>query len=325
MSQTLEETMEDLEMQLMQNQLDSLRISIENLANSLGRVPADTIARSCLAILKSMISLSYCGMIVYINRSHEVVIQHKLEEIQKFQALTCSFADDGKDDRRGSHDRKENLLHLASSIMPATWYFHSYNPSDLFLKQAENIRAICLDELRNHYGNSLMVSSDDDEMSSDVDAPFKRWMEKEDAKFEKHFRLPVIDDVVSVTLRTYKDCRDLKSPSPEGMAIHALCPLGNGEEWSVREVEISSEPSSYPRGTTIEAITMTRNQLAEHYGVRVEYKKEVPATHPSLRNLDLDFDKEIPEEYGIVIAWRFVGSEAWRDRYGHIIPQDPFL
>ncbi|KAF5673716.1 hypothetical protein FCIRC_7979 [Fusarium circinatum] len=55
---------------------------------------------------------------------------------------------------------------------------------------------------------------------------------------------------------------------------------------------------------------MTRNQLAEHYGVGVEYKKEVPATHPSLLHLDLDFDKEIPKEYGIVITWRTPFSEA---------------
>ncbi|KAF5568074.1 hypothetical protein FPHYL_3009 [Fusarium phyllophilum] len=321
MSQTSEETMRELQKQLMQNQLDSLRISMENLANSFDHVPAAIIARSCLAILKSMISLSYCSLMVFIDRYHESSLRSQLERIQKFQELTRSFADDEKDDHPDyNQGRKAGLLLYAESIMPVSWYLLKCNPSDLFIAQAETIRACCLDELKHHYGNSLMNSSDDD----DINAPYARLMEKVEAEMKKRFRLPVTDNVVSVALRTYKDCRDLEFPVPQGLALHALSPLGSGEEWSVQEVEISSDPSSYPRETTIEAITMTREQLGAHYN-GAEFKREVPTTHPTLDNLDIDFDKEIPDEYGILVAWRFVGSEAWMDRYGHLVPQDPLL
>ncbi|KAF5681423.1 hypothetical protein FDENT_8194 [Fusarium denticulatum] len=265
MSQISEEAMQELKKQLMQSQLDSLRISMENLAHSFDRVPAAIIAR----------------------------LRNKLEKIQEFQELTRSFADDEKDDLPDmKQDRKASLLLYAESVMP----------------------------LKHHYGNSLMISSDDD----DIEAPYDRMLEKMEAFRIKGLRVPVTDDVVSVALRTYKDCRDLEFPVPQGLALHALSPLDTGEEWSVQEVEISSEPDSYPDGTTIEAITITREQLRTHYRA-AEFKKEVPATHPTLDNLDLDFDKEISYEYGIVVAWRFVGSEAWKDRYGHLVPQDPLL
>ncbi|KAF5712494.1 hypothetical protein FMUND_8440 [Fusarium mundagurra] len=320
MSQISEETMHGLKKQLMQSQLDSLRISMENLAHSFDRVPAAIIARSCLAILKSMISLSYCSVMLFIDKYDESELRSRFEEIQKFQELTRSFADEKDDHPDFNQDRKTSLLLYAESVMPVPWYILNHDPSGLFIKQAETIRTCCLDELKHHYGNSLMVSSADD----DINAPYARMMESIEALANKRFRVPVTDDVVSVALRTYKDCRDLEFPVPQGLALHAMSPLGTGEDWSVQEVEISSEPNSYPPGTTIEAITMSRGQLRAHYN-GAEFKREVPATHPTLDNLDLDFDKEIPDEYGIVVAWRFVGSEAWMDRYGHPVPQDPLL
>ncbi|PNP79280.1 hypothetical protein FNYG_07356 [Fusarium nygamai] len=321
MSQISEETMHELKKQLMQSQLDSLRISMENLAHSFDRVPAAIIARSCLAILKSMISLSYCSVMLFIDKYNESSLQSQFEEIQEFQELTRSFADDEKDDHPDfNQDRKDSLLLYAESVMPVSWYLRNHDPSGLFIEQAKTIRTCCLDELKHHYGNSLMNSSDDD----DINASYDRMLEEIEALRKKRLRVPVTDEVVSVALRTYKDCRDLEFPGPQGLALHALSPSDAGEEWSVQEVEISSEPNSYPCGATIEAITITREQLRAHYK-GAEFKKEVPATHPTLDNLDLDFDKEIPDGYGIVVAWRFVGSEAWMDRYGHLVPQDPLL
>ncbi|KAF5600658.1 hypothetical protein FPANT_2196 [Fusarium pseudoanthophilum] len=322
MSQISKETMHELKKQLMQSQLDSLRISMENLAHSFDRVPAAIIARSCLAILKSMISLSYSSFMLFIDKHSGSFLRYQFEEIQQFQELTRSFTDDEKDDDpEFIQDRKDSLLLLASSVMPVSWYLCTRNdPSGLFIMQAKSIRMFCLDELKQHYGNSLMISS----YTDDIDAPYDRMLEEMEASRKKRLRVPVTNDVVSVALRTYKDCRDLELPVPEGLALHALSPLDTGEEWSVQEIEISSGPNSYPDGTTIEAITITRQQLRAHYK-GAEFKKEVPATHPTLDNLDLDFDKEISCEYGIVVAWRFVGSEAWMDRYGHLVPQDPLL
>jgi hypothetical protein len=322
MSQISEEAMHELKKQLMQSQLDSLRISMENLAHSFDRVPAAIIARSCLAILKSMISLSYSSVMVFIDKYDESKLRHKFEKIQEFQELTRSFADDEKDDQPDfNQDRKDSLLLYAASVMPVSWYIRNHNDaSGLFIEQATTIRMCCLDELKHHYGNSLMNSSNDD----DIDAPYDRMLEEMKAFRKKRLRVPVTDDVVSVALRTYKDCRDLDLPVPQGLAIHALSPLGTGEEWSVHEVDISSGPDSYPDGTTIETITITREQLRAHYK-GAEFKKEVPATHPTLDNLDLDFDKEICSGCRIVVAWRFVGSDAWMDRYGHLVPQDPLL
>ncbi|KAG9495488.1 hypothetical protein J7337_013737 [Fusarium musae] len=202
LSQTPEETMHELKKQLMQSQLDSLRISMENLAHSFDRVPAAIIARSCLAILKSMISLSY--------------------------------SNDEKDDQPDfNQDRKDSLLLYAASVMPVSWYLRTHNdPSGLFIDQAKTIRMCCLDELKHQYGNSLMESSDDD----DIEAPYDRMLEEMEAWRKKRLRVPVTDDVVSVALRTYKDCRDLELPVPQGLAIYALSPLDTGEEWSVQEV-----------------------------------------------------------------------------------------
>ncbi|KAF5596681.1 hypothetical protein FPCIR_3891 [Fusarium pseudocircinatum] len=258
MSQISEETMHELKKQLMQSQLDSLRISMESLAHSFDRIPAAIIARSCLAILKSMVSLSYCSVMLFSDKYDEYRLRYRLEKIQEFQELTRSFADEEKDELSDlKHDRKDSLLLYAESVMPASWYLRNNDHWRLFIEQAKTIRVCCLDELKHHYVDSLMISSDDD----DIEAPYDRMLEKTEAHRIKRLRVPVTDDVVSVALRTYQDCRDLDFPVPQGLALHALSPMDTGEEWSVQEVGISSEPDSYPDGTTIEAITITREQL----------------------------------------------------------------
>ncbi|KAF4495264.1 hypothetical protein FAGAP_8593 [Fusarium agapanthi] len=353
MSQTLEESMQQLKKQLIQNQLDSLYISIANLVESIGSVPADIISRSCLAIMKSLSSLAYGCVMESIGRYDESELQHRCEEIR---ALTCPFSDDDKDDskndlkamrtfhnphlkdqlRNEPPDVKANsLLEILEEryVMTVELCLTPYEYSDVFVEQARFIRASLVEELKYHWQSPSAISSEGDDvlfatlplLAQPLNAHYERWIKKQVADHERYLRLPVNDDVVLVTLHTYKSCRNLEIPSPQGLTLHALSSLGPGEQWQVQEVEISSGPSSYGPRTTIETITMTRAELQAYYEGAEYLKKEVPATHPSLGILDLDFDKEIPQEYGIVIAWRFVGGEAWMDRYGHLIPQDSFL
>ncbi|SCV50060.1 uncharacterized protein FFB14_11248 [Fusarium fujikuroi] len=351
MPQTSEETMEQLKKQLIQNQLDSLHISIENLAKSIAHVPADIIARSCLAIMKSMSSLAYGCVMESINRYDESRLQQVCEEIQ---ALTCSFAEDDEDGRNDLEamqlldkphlkdelrdnppDVKVNALLCIpekGNAMTVEFCRPPYDYAEIFIEQAKWIRASFIEELKHHYRSPPAISSEDEDVFSatlpllaqPINAHYENWIKKQVADHEQYLRLPVQDDVACVAIRTYKDCRDFEFPCPPGLALHALSSSGTGEGWRVQEVEISSELSSYPRGATMEIITMTREQLHDHYH-GAEYKKTVPETHPALSNLGVNFDKEISEEYGIVIAWRFVGSEAWMDRYGHLVPQDPLL
>ncbi|KAF5649705.1 hypothetical protein F52700_602 [Fusarium sp. NRRL 52700] len=348
----LEGNMGQLKKQLIQNQLDSLHLSIENLAKSISHVPADVIARSCSIIMKSMSSLAYtCVMERFDQYDDEYELQQLFEEIQ---ALTCPLSDDDTDDIRNGlkamrlfenpHKKEQlrnetpekkakTLLSILENAMTVELCLPPYNYVTIFIAQAEWIRASFFEELKQHWQSPSAISSEDDDLRSGslpllaqpLNARYEKWIKRQVAEHEQHLRLPVNDDVVFVTLQTYKSCRNLEFPSPQGLALHALSRLGTGEEWRVREVEISSRSNSYGPGTTIEAITMTRAELQAHYDGAEHLKKEVPATHPSLGNLDLDFDKEISQEYGVVIAWRFAGNEAWMDRYGHLVPQDSLL
>lgn len=67
---------------------------------------------------------------------------------------------------------------------------------------------------------------------------------------------------------------------------------------------------------------MTRDQLREdHEFGGAAFKKEIPEIEPRLEKLDIDFDKVVNSQYGMVIAWKYVGGDEWYDRYGHVVPE----
>ncbi|CVL07597.1 uncharacterized protein FMAN_14476 [Fusarium mangiferae] len=275
MPHSSEEDMEHLKKQLIQNQLDSLHISIENLAKGIGHVPADIIARSCLAIMKSMSSLAYGCVMENIDRYDESRLQQVCEEIQ---ALTCSFAEDDEDGRNDPEamqlfdkphlkdelrdeppDVKVNtLLSILEKGNAMTVEFRGppYDYAVIFIAQAKWILASFIEELKYHYRSPPAISSEDDDVFSatlpllaqPINAHYERWIKKQVADHEQYLRLPVQDDVACVALRTYKDCQVLVFPCPQGLALHALSPSGTEAGWRVQQAEIPSELSSPPWG-----------------------------------------------------------------------------
>ncbi|KAG7003484.1 hypothetical protein FocnCong_v000311 [Fusarium oxysporum f. sp. conglutinans] len=97
-----------------------------------------------------------------------------------------------------------------------------------------------------------------------------------------------------------------------------------GDWWFAQPVNPSAKkPSSRRPMPNLEVIAITRNQLRDdHEFVGDAFNKEVPEVQPSLKKLDIDFEKTIGSQFGIVVAWRFVGGDVWMGRYGHIVPKN---
>jgi hypothetical protein len=147
------------------------------------------------------------------------------------------------------------------------------------------------------------------------------WIQHQVDSHVRYLRLPVTDDVASVAVQEYDDYCDLESPFPQGMSLLALSPAE--DRWFVQPVNPSAEKTPSRRPVhVIEVITITRQQLRSDYEfVGDAFKKEVPVIHPSLTKFNIDLEKIIPPEFGIIVAWKFVGGNAWMDRYGHIVPK----
>ncbi|KAF4946247.1 hypothetical protein FGADI_11324 [Fusarium gaditjirri] len=148
MAGTLEETVEQIKKQLIQEQLDSLGFSMENLACHLAHYPAEIIAGSCLAILKSISSLAYSCLVETIDRYDRSELQQRREDIQ---ALTGYFTYDEIDDLHiDCRDREGALFDLANDIPRTERCFLPDDPSGMFIELAKALRVLFADELKYH-------------------------------------------------------------------------------------------------------------------------------------------------------------------------------
>ncbi|KAF9765932.1 hypothetical protein IL306_001711, partial [Fusarium sp. DS 682] len=301
--------LEPVKKQAIQDHLDSLRIRLKDFAKNLTHLPPDLLS-------------SYCP-------------KEQWEE------------------------RQDSLMDLKNDIPLSEWCFLPYDAHDLFMELAKKFKALVVDALKCHVQLFRAVIMEDDPAQSEQsitlghshegsvtgvpekvsgetsvysqeaiqhvrdsfrEAEIKVWTEKQIDAYDRYLQLPVTDDVVSFALVEYKACRCLRCPLPPGLSLYALSLNTDTNSWWVEQVNPAAPEDTCP-SVRIEVITITRHML-RIYCKGAPLKKEVPTTHPSLANLNLDFEDFTLPESEIVVAWKFFGSDAWMDRYGHLVPEE---
>ncbi|KAF5626890.1 uncharacterized protein FTJAE_9396 [Fusarium tjaetaba] len=159
------------------------------------------------------------------------------------------------------------------------------------------------------------------DLAVNFDDPSSRWAKQQIDAYQSYLKLPVTDKVASGAVEEYDDCVSIKMPCPPGMSCLLL--TRSGDSWFPHPVDPSAKKSgSWGNVPNLEVLTMTREQLREDHEFGGDaFKKEIPEVEPRLEKLDIEFDKVVTSQYGIVVAWRYVGGDEWFDRYGHVVPE----
>ncbi|KAF5574347.1 hypothetical protein FPANT_11813 [Fusarium pseudoanthophilum] len=171
------------------------------------------------------------------------------------------------------------------------------------------------------------------EMSGDEESNehhFKAWAEKQLKEHEKHLQRPVTPHVIADALHHYQNAQYDRSALPLGLQLYRLCPIEGGSGYWPKEAVIPDlatgrdSDSGFADGD-IEVLTTTSGRLRDvNWDLGPVLAKDVPAPHPLLPEwmgaVQRHANEEL-KEFGLVVAWRYHGSEAWMDRYGHLIPQ----
>ncbi|KAF6513652.1 hypothetical protein HZS61_006977 [Fusarium oxysporum f. sp. conglutinans] len=288
----------------MRGRLHSLRIRLIDLANNLANLTTEQLGIHCGAIVEDLRSFSYDCMVEGRDRLDEAQFQWRVREIGEL--MDFSVDEELKNIERDEHHkprmtrekRRAILMDLRIDIPVTELCFVPYDAYDFFMNLGKNLKDLVVDELRHRAHDYAMARL-------------------QSAKEEQ-----VTDDVASAAVEEYDDGVELQSPCPPGMGLLVLTRAGDW--WFAQPVNPSAKkPSSRRPMPNLEVIAITRNQLRDdHEFVGDAFNKEVPEVQPSLKKLDIDFEKTIGSQFGIVVAWRFVGGDVWMGRYGHIVPKN---
>ncbi|KAF5704152.1 hypothetical protein FMUND_12695 [Fusarium mundagurra] len=135
---------------------------------------------------------------------------------------------------------------------------------------------------------------------------------------------------MSDVLPYYQDVQYGRSALPLGLQLYRLCPVGGGagywpQESVIPDVALGRDPHSAFAKGDIEALTTTRGRLRDvNWASGPVLAKEVPTPHPLLPDWMDKIQDPLAEElseFGLMVAWRYHGTEAWMDRYSHLVPE----
>ncbi|KAF5535418.1 hypothetical protein FNAPI_12061 [Fusarium napiforme] len=193
--------------------------------------------------------------------------------------------------------------------------------------------AAAMPSVESSFGSGASFVSIATEMSGDEESKeqqFKAWAKTQDTEHEKHLQRPVTPHVIADALHHIHTAQYKRSALPLGLQLYRLCPVEGGsgywpEEAVIPDLATGRDSDSGFADGDIEVLTTTRDRLRDvNWASGPVLVKDVPAPHPLLPDWMGAIKKHANEEhkeFGLVVAWRYHGSEAWMDRYGHLVPQ----
>ncbi|RKL32605.1 hypothetical protein BFJ72_g10548 [Fusarium proliferatum] len=345
----MEKKLREIKMEIMQDRLDSLEFRLEELANSFAQLNTKQLSKECINCMQTIRNLASDILIAntdqylaYFNRAEFIeyaqesrqAMQFKVDENNTIQRI---YREAGHHRQMTEEERHDRFLSLKTGVPPAKICFPPYDAHALFVNLAINLENLTIRELEYHdqpyvpddaaisqppppyesqgrglhhrgnshpmaaemprvedsFGSGASFESIATDMSGDEESKevyFKAWTQIQLAAYDKYLQLPVTPHVISDVY-----------PDPEG-----------------------DQTSSFKEGD-IEILTTTRDRLRDdNWDSGAVLEMEVPAPDPLLPDCMLAMGRLKPQElgdFGIIVAWRYYGTEPWMDRYGHLIPE----
>ncbi|RKK09899.1 hypothetical protein BFJ65_g15204 [Fusarium oxysporum f. sp. cepae] len=303
----MEQDWEEAKHRAMQGRLHSLRIRLIDLANNLANLTTEQLGIHCGAIVEDLRSFSYDCMVEGRDRLDEAQFQWRVGEIGEL--MDFSVDEELKNIERDEHHkprmtrekRRAMLMDLRIDIPFTELCFVPCDAYDFFMNLGENLKDLVFDELRhrahNHHAMARLQSAKEEQGVSERPLP------------QRHLHEESINNNV------------LEQGSRE-LAIRDnvyRC------HWAANQIDAYQRYLQLPVTDDVASAAVEEYDDClrdDHEFVGDAFKKEIPEVQPSLKELDIDFEKTIGSQFGIVVAWRFVGGDVWMDRYGHIVPKN---
>ncbi|KAF4343963.1 hypothetical protein FBEOM_2070 [Fusarium beomiforme] len=345
---------------LIQDRLDSLNLRLEELGKDVTNLSTDRFSKQCISCMKDIRSLAYGCLIENIDRFDRSEYDNRMKEtlrvmrfdVNKNNGIELDSHPRVSQPLMAIGERIKGFMALKFALPPAKLCLTPYNAHDIFEELATNLKSLAIEELkcreydliktsapRDHdsssnnqlgpplapgssFGRPVVDTTPEEEASKKA---MELWVEKQNDMYQTFLQLPVTSHIVSVSLSHYEDTKVHKYPLPSGLTLLRLHYDNGVGEWCYSSVIPGNEENSafpFKKGD-VEVLTATRNKLRQEnliWGMALE--KQVPEPHPLLLQLELHFDSIIPEEFGVVVAWRYYGSKQWMDRYGHLVSED---
>ncbi|SCV39944.1 uncharacterized protein FFB14_07346 [Fusarium fujikuroi] len=187
--------------------------------------------------------------------------------------------------------------------------------------------------VEDSFGSGTSFESIATDISGDKESKeeyFKAWAKIQLAAYDKYLQLPVTPHVISDVLSHYENAQVSRWALPLGLQLYRLFSV-EGRPGCVAYKSAIPDPdpegdqtSSFTEGD-IETLTTTLDRLRDdNWDSGAVLEMDVPALHPLLPDCMLAMERLKPQElgeFGIIVAWRYYGTEPWMDRYGHLIPE----
>ncbi|KAF4443758.1 hypothetical protein F53441_11361 [Fusarium austroafricanum] len=297
---------------IVQDRLDSLKLRLEELGKSFTNLPTDQLSKHSISCMKDIRSLAYECLNENIDRLD------RADNHQRDDDPQCTI-----ERRRGA------FMGLKFKLPPTRLCLWPYNAHAIFEDLAFHFKNCVIGELKYRENNpdscskapAMLITYRPIFNSVSYEKESKEAIEFytscENDAYQEYLRLPVTCHVASVALSHYADIKFDGLPLPSGLALQRLRRDESTRGWHSTPA-IPGSDFTFRKGD-VEVLTATRLRLREeNWTWGRALKKRVPPAHPLLEQLNLNFDCIIPEEFGVVVAWRHYGNEAWLDRYGHL-------
>ncbi|KAF5718246.1 hypothetical protein FMUND_5342 [Fusarium mundagurra] len=307
----------------MRSRLQSLRLRLMDLAKNLDNFTTEQLVIHCGAIMEDIRSFSYDCIAESRDRLDEFQFYWRVGEIEvliKFcvnEELGKFAWAENRQPRMTREKRREMLTDLKFDIPFTEMCFVPFDAYDFFMSLGQAFKDLVVDELRHRAQDDVMSDLQSikeepgikEEQSIKEDRSIK---EEEGVSRPRRFEIHLPGEFIPNDVLKQK-FRDLAVNFDD-----------SSNRWAKQQIDAYQRYLQLPVTEKVAAAAVEEYDDClrdDHEFGGEAFRKEVPEVEPRLEQLDIDFDKVVTSQYGIVVAWKYVGGDKWYDRYGHVVPE----
>ncbi|KAG5801838.1 hypothetical protein H9Q74_009045 [Fusarium xylarioides] len=331
----MDKQLQEIKMENMQDRLDSLELRFKELANNFPHLSAKQLSKQCISCMEDIRSLASDCLIANTDRYlHDYdradFIKYARDHRQSMRfdvdannMIRCNRLEAGHHRQMKEEERGDHFISLKAGVPPAKFCFPPYNPNELFVDLAANLESLTSRELEYHRQPYVPDAA----VTSQPPPPYESQDRGLQYRASPHPTASAMPPV--------------ESSFGSGTSFVSIATEMSGDEeskeeyfkaWAQRQAYKSVIPDLDPEGDPtssfdegdIEVLTTTRDRLRDkNWDSGPVLEMEVPAPHPLLPDWMDEVQSLVTEdisEFGLVVAWRYYGTGAWMDRYGHLVP-----
>ncbi|KAF5989520.1 hypothetical protein FBULB1_806 [Fusarium bulbicola] len=336
----MEKQLQEIKLEIMQDRLDSLELRLEELANDFAHLSAKQLSKQCISCTEAIRSLASDCLIEnahrYLhrfNRNEFIQLVQENRQTMRFDVdanntIKCNYLEAGHHRQMTEEERHDRFLSLKAGVPPAKFCIPPYNAHELFVELAANLESFAIRELEYH-GQPYVP---DPTATNQPPPPYEsqgRGLQYQGSSQPVAAAMPFVESSFASGASFESIATEMSGDeNSKEYQFKTLIPVvGQRGRCSYKPVipDPEGDPSPLFKQGDVEVLTTTRERLRyEYWDSGPVLEMEAPAPHPLLPDWIDEIqipDSEDMSKFGLVVAWRYHGTEAWMNRYGHLVPE----